>query len=418
VLALSAAWLRSAPADAGDPPAESRRAEWAVGIVDANDDEYGECPEGITCLPENDTFTARVHEMTFVTVSNLASNSGEGDDLFFRWGLGFEVAPWLSRGAQWFRPAIFQTTSVGGWGDDSHGPINLEAGAKVRLSFMESRQLLDVYPVLGAGVILSPRSASQWGVRPSGGVGVRIFRAFSAELAFDLLHDLDGGFAQPGGGSTPWIYGASTLVGVDTCAFGDWCDHDGYRQEHDDLTCCTEDAAGEACRDAGEIGRAATHATMCAAVTEALDTPQLCQRLADTAGVTPTACGGQVEPTTFEACVDDPVGATLLYVARVLGPTHPSTAKLCTARKGHLGRLGWRAQGKAQERKLSQRGRALARRRVYAPFVSDLRVALGCAPPARLEGRGGEREGPPAAACAAGACAPTARMHCALVTPR
>ncbi|MEJ7731519.1 MAG: hypothetical protein WKG00_20190 [Polyangiaceae bacterium] len=164
------------------------------------------------------------------------------------------------------------------------------------------------------------------------------------------------------------------------------------------------------------MGRAAAHASMCAAVTEALDTPQLCKRMAETAGATPADCGGQVEPTSFEACVDDPVGATLLYVARVLGPVHPSTAKLCAARRGHLARLRWRAQGKAQERKLSQRGRALARRRVYAPFVTDLRVALGCTAPARLEGRGGVQEGgPPAAACATRACAPAAKLLCAFV---
>lgn len=304
------------------------------------------CPEKVECLPEGDLFPARRLEGTFVAVSHVTYNRPASDELAFRLGAGFEGGL-LFADAQEFRPSFYLEATAGDWGDDRHGGFDIEAGTKLRASFFPTRQIFDLYPVLGAGLVFGSRDDWHAGARFSAGLGVRELRALSAEVSLDYLTAFDGPFPPKSRADVWGVPGLSTLIGFDLCALGDVCDIAPPKQRTEDLTCCAYMSAKKLCG-----APAPEKAALCEAARDALD--------------------ADAHPPGPD---EDSAGAFLRTLTERLAKGHAVEQ----VAKDHARLRGWRSAGRGQERLAARRDRAVAVRRSYAPYPTELLAALGCA---------------------------------------
>ncbi|EYF06333.1 hypothetical protein [Chondromyces apiculatus] len=335
-------------------------------------------------LPEEGLLPSRRHEIVLALPQSFALQHG---DLRFRSGIAAEFVPWTFRDQQSIRVGLYGAALLGTWSDGAAlGPLG-EAGVRARFSLFPDG-LVDLYGLLGAGVIGGGDGASRLGLRTSQGLGLRLFRALSTEISADTLFALDGPFRDAASGAqSHHAFGLSTQVGFDLCSLGTFCDHPPVLQERDDRTCCFYSEARQVCESAKE---AAVSPVLCASVEAALNT----QRHPVLSGEVPfdsflRAVLSELESRILPSAPAGatPAEATTFTTSDASGAAGASGASAAfAALRQNLKHLQtthqlislWRERGRAQERSLAQRRQVIRRKRVYAPYANELLRALGC----------------------------------------
>ncbi|AKT36199.1 hypothetical protein [Chondromyces crocatus] len=319
-------------------------------------------------LPDEGLLPSRKHEITVALPQSFVSQGGA---LRFRSGISAEVVPWSARDLQSVRVSLYGAGLLGTWSDGASLRPLVEGGVRMRLSLLPS-EIIDVYALLGAGVIAGGDGNAKIGLRASQGGGIRLFRALFTEIAVDYLFALDRPFLHTGQPHHDAM-GLSTHVGFDLCSIGTFCDHPPILQERDDRTCCVYDQARSICEAARTSGASSP---LCASVEAALDA----RRHAVLAGEAPfdrfllAVAQELTERASVEANTTDPDAPP-----QNLRPALAALLADLHALKTSHGRLtGWRERGRAQERSLAQRRKVIRRKRVYAPYANELLRALGC----------------------------------------
>src|SRR5262249_602944 len=140
-------------------------------------------------LPEEPMLTRRRSELMLTVVTHVTTIDapGRAGELHQRTGGGVDGVPFIFREPQWLRLGPYVNLTGGRWGDTEHGGLITEGGLKLRTSLLAG-SLVDLYPLLGAGVMYGTRDGGHWGLTPHIGFGGRILNAFVAELSVE--HDI------------------------------------------------------------------------------------------------------------------------------------------------------------------------------------------------------------------------------------
>lgn len=310
------------------------------------DDEAGKLPvEGF--LP------ARRLEITAGLQQSFALQDGQ---LRFRAGPTFDVVPWIPRESQPLRVSLYGAALFGTWSDGAAFRPLGEGGLRIRVSLFPN-EAVDIYGLLGGGVIGGGDGNARLGLRINPGLGLRLFQALSTEIGADGLFAPGRPFLSAGKPYDAAI-GLSTMVSFDFCSLGTLCNHPPILQERDDRTCCVFKEAQSIC---GHARQAGAGAGLCEAARAALN-PRVHK-------VYPREDPFRrfLEATLEELRASAPAAATPGLIA-----------ELERLRDAHDRLASWRQRGREQELALAKERRVVRRKRVYSPYATDLLRALGC----------------------------------------
>lgn len=277
-----------------------------------------------------------------------------------RSGLGFEFAPGLTRDGSWRLFASVAGT-VGHWGDERHGQVMVEPGLGLKFSLLpDELQLIDVYGIGSWSLVegffnLAPGRSSEAGSVLGGGLGLRVFRAFSVELTGHWTYALDTRFTASDGGTSQSIPDVGLSVDFDLCSLGlvGLCDRTPIKQASQDATCAIYTKANTLCGSV--LGNAQARKDLCQDAVDALSFSE----------------------TKPPVLARDALETFLQDLATAEASTpRASQVKDLVATNACL--MDWRSCGRRRECLLGQQGQTPDTRRVYAPYVLEVLGALGC----------------------------------------
>jgi hypothetical protein len=274
------------------------------------------------------------------------------------WGPGAELA--FTDDAQRFRLGTwFVWPMMGRYGDGEHKWLSFEGGLSFRGTVLRE-ELFDVY-LAAQGSLTATWNPDDARVRGAGrfgpGLGIRFARHIEIEALWQPTFAFSDPFVE--GETKAYATGLAIQVGLDTCAFGSWCEPSERKPRSEDLTCQLYAKAHETC----ETTTDAELPQLCAAIATSLDAEEL-------------------EEARSPA---DPADSTELFLRAVvekLPPASPLRARIEGLRTTH-GALtaqwhashdearAWRAEEPPRRSPIDCR---------YSAYATELRGFLGCAP--------------------------------------
>jgi hypothetical protein len=295
-------------------------------------------PETGEPLVSDGLFPARFLALSAALDTHMTSTESEPH---LRTGPNVELTPFFDRNGNW-RWLFTTGVSFGAWGDQQHGDFILQGATGPKFHLLGSdAQLVDVYGLLTEGVLggwgnLAPGRGSEAGNIAGGGLGVDVFRAFTVELTAHWVYAFDSPFrTENGSDTTRSVPDFGLAIGVDTCAFGSFCNRAPKTQQTVDSTCAIYKDTQAVCGAADAVnGR-----------------QELCQHAADALALRDDVAG-PLARNSFREFLEE-----------------------------------WRSCGRLQECLLAQQGQKVETHRIYSPYAVEALSALGCKPDGTVTGK-------------------------------